>query len=208
MANFNDLLPLCATDLGKPAGTMKRYGQALRAAGCVSATKRGRGGADITTTDAVRTTIAALLSSSDTRAAGTVTRVCALPLIHVAREGVWPEADLLVPWRAPFQWLAGIAIGPLDDLGEALCSLIDAMRTDAFDRWAGDEGAAVYVDFHNEGANAYISILPRKTRAGVILTFGVEQRPPPMSTITRIDNRMLVKLATTLGPPEAPPPPY
>jgi hypothetical protein len=211
MATFGDTLPLYADDFGIPVGTTKRYGIVLRAAGCVSATKRGRGGVDITTLDAVRTTVALLTSPSDTQAAEVATRVCGLPMVHVSREGVWSE-DLLTTGRDVFDWLRGLDIGPLDDLGEVLRTLIDAMRSGALDRWSGAEPTHVYVEFQNEGAGAAISILPRSTLQGAMMLFGTrEDAPAPiLTTAKRIDERFLSKLAATLGPlPKAlPPPPY
>jgi hypothetical protein len=210
MATFGDLLPLYANDLSVPPGTAKRYGQNLRAAGCNSATKRGFGAADITTLDAVRTFVALVNAPSDTQAAKVTTRVCGLSMVHVSREGVRSD-DLLSTGRDVFDWLRDLGIGPLDDLGEVLRTLIDAMRSGALDRWAGAEGANVYVEFHNGGTFGAVSILPRLSRRGVLLSFGQrEGTPEPLITIKRIDERFLSKLAAILGPitPTLPPPPY
>jgi hypothetical protein len=204
MATFGDFLPLYASDLGIPSGTAKRYGQNQRAAGCTSATKRGRGATDITTLDAVRTFVALVNAPSDTHAAEVAKRVCGLRIVQITREGAWSDRDLVAVGREVSEYLRSLRIGVLDDLETVLQTLINLLRS-------GVDDADVYCEFHVDDTFAAISILPRSTRKGVQLLFGSRDwSPTPLTTIKRIDERFLSKLAAILGPttPALPPPPY
>lgn len=192
VATFNDLAKFCESDLGRPATTMRRLGKIVR----TTPSKRGRGASNISAADSVTGLLAALLPVTESNAAVVVHQTSRLPLFFIAAED---RADALDRVR-----LLGIDV--LTSFGQALALIVDHLR-----RPASSLEEAVFVDFYNGGRSAIISFLPDDRGRGFSLHFArADEQPPLVTTYSRIDLRVLRRLADMLGPlsNNRPPPPY
>lgn len=188
VATFNDFAKFCEADLGRPATTMRRLGKIVRA----TPSKRGRGASNIRATDSVTGLLAALLPVTESNAAAVVHHTSGLPLFFISSED---RAD--VPDRA-----RSLGIDVLTNFGQALAVIIDHLRSPA-----SSLTEAVFVDFYNGGRSAIISFLPDDRGSGFSLHFAhADEQTPLVTTYTRIDLRVLRRLADMLGPMAIPPP--
>jgi hypothetical protein len=113
--------------------------------------------------------------------------------------------------RSVFDYLRDINIRPLNDLGEVLTAVVDAIRSGAFARWTSNGDKTLTLDFNDGGKTAMLFALPL-TRTGIFMSFAdpesCDERGPSVSRVVRLDERLLQDIANALGPlPNAAPPP-
>jgi len=191
-ATFNDFVKYCEADLGRPATTMRRLGKIVR----TTPSKRGRGASNIDARDSVIGLLAALLPVTESNAATVVHHTSRLPLFFISSEDR----------PASLERARSLGIDVLTSFGQALAVIIDHLRSPA-----SLLTEAVFVDFYNGGRSAIISFLPDDRGGGFSLHFArADEQPPLVTTYSRIDLRVLRRVADMLGPlPNAlPPPPY
>jgi hypothetical protein len=196
---------ICVRAIGGTIATANRSAANLRKADLLSPTKRGFGAADLTSSDAAAVLIALSLSPSHSLAVDTVRRVLALEMLHVGAEGATEYTITTEQSRPLFDYLRGLGIRPLQNLGETLTALLDAMRSTVFTEWAADGGKESVVEFQNDGRSATIYMMPAAARTGVFAHFGSAgsfgKPGPSVTRLVRIDGRLLLEIAAALGPP-------
>jgi hypothetical protein len=203
MAVSSDIAEFLRKDLGAPVGTSHLHMGHLRKAKILPSSKSGFGAATFQSQNGVDVLLSMLLAPSNSKAVATVQRVRGLEMRLAVFEGASRGDTLRDQGRNVFEYLRGLGIGPLNSFGNVLTTVVDALRSDAFTKWA----AGIVVDFHDGGTFAQLYILPTKHRRGIVLSFGQDEKSPPVSRILRIDERILRSLAETLGPLETLTPP-
>ena len=96
---------------------------------------------------------------------------------------------------AAFQFVDGLSIRPINELGAALDALVEDMRSGVFEKWAAGAIVNVAVDFHRRDARLLID----RPQFGVsaVFTFGdVDQQESAVERIVRINTDAFRRLAT------------
>jgi hypothetical protein len=208
-----ELIKFTADILDRKPGTVSDRVTALQDNGLISKGTRGRfGGADMTESDGVNALLAVALDHPRGECvAASVARIRSLPLT-LANYNPLINASAEDKARSAFQFVRGLSIRPLDDLGAVLDGLVSDMRSGAFEAWAAGATPDLVIDFHDTGRNVVLIIDRWQSNNSAVFGFdGPPGKPACTERIVRIRRPAFQGLANALGPlPEAaiPPPPY
>jgi len=202
VATTGTIASILVDEVGCTLSAARFYAQELREKKVLRGKGQKHGKAvDLSAVESLDWLIAQTLAPSISTAVETIQRVNALELRFVSGEDTPRDASDLDRTRAVFAYLRGLGIGALDNFGKVLATIVEAMRTNVFDEWAGGVETRVVVDFYNGGTSAAIYVHPNVDRKGTVLSFGPDEQSPPVSRILRIDERLLRRFADALGPP-------
>jgi hypothetical protein len=200
---------LSSHELGTSFDLIKLKGARLRKSGHLPVSKHGFGAIGLDTPHAVNLAAAALLALTNTDAVATV---------DALRSCTITGANYRVPGGVASMRPATEAFGAVSELGISLgtdhtaASMLDivvnAMRSGAFDHWAGQDGF-VCADFEDAGKRVVIYFDRPSRDEGAFFTFGERTaKAAPVEKWTRVNDSVLRGLAKVLGPLQSPPPPY
>lgn len=135
-----------------PLGTAADRVKELQVRCMLTKGERGRhGGAVLNATDRINALLACLFDPVPGKSiAATVTRIRRLPLALAFYNPLGPRLSVEDNARCAFQVVEGLDV-KFDDFGTALDGIVQAMRSGAYETWAGGLKASVSADFRGEG---------------------------------------------------------
>lgn len=209
MANAAPIAHVLESAVGSRNSVSRRafddFTKSMRADGVLSPSKRGRGAARFSTTDAVNATIGCLLGPTNSKAATTVKNIRALELntafcqTPVTSDEPFDHAE---SFREVCQRLRPFIPDArnLLNLGSLLDAVVDSMRGGLLPRG----GPTVKVEFYDldRSANLYV-FFDKHSYDAMCLSFGDKRdKDETIERIYRIDGRVFEALAAVLGPPD------
>jgi hypothetical protein len=205
-----ELIRFTADILDRKPGTVEARVGDLQDKGLINKGTRGRfGGADMTESDGVNAILAVALDHPRGECvAASVQGIRSLPLTLANYNPL--EAAVEDSIRSAFQFVRGLSLRPLDNLGAVLDGLVSDMRSGAFAAWAAGATADLVVDFHDNGQSVVMIIdRPQVNKSAVFQFMGPPGKPACTERIVRIRKPAFQGLANALGPvsPAIPPPP-
>lgn len=158
-----------------PHGTAANAIADMQAAGMFLKGKRGRGGGvDLTATCRINGLLAAALSHPrGVPLADSVREIRSLP-IGAARRTHLPDESTVNGARGAFDFLRGLSIHPLDDLGAVLDSTLLDIESGRFKKWAANDRVWLTVEFGNHNLAVMFVLERPDKREGIYLAFGGE----------------------------------
>jgi hypothetical protein len=161
---------------------------------------KGRGESDIDATYRVTVLLASLLPRRHTvTPAESVNHWRSLePGIAVGSPSRGPRPSLKEATRNAFHFVEGLGFKPLPDLGAALDSIVESMRTDAFEKWTQGVPVTVSVDFYGDDLARVYFDRPQ-FEVGASFTFGTDDaiyNDAPIQRIIRINRAAFERLAS------------
>lgn len=204
-----ELVNFVADILDRRPGTVSDHVVDLQSGGLVRKGSRGRySGAQLTETDGINALLASGLDYP--RGESICSCVQHLRTARLAFATFCPlePASMEDKMRASFEFVRGLSVGPLSNLGLALDGIVRDMRTGALAEWASGAEIDVTVDFHNTDRHVILTIdRPVSNKAAVFSFVGTPGKPTATERIVRFHKPVFQGLSNALGPPEKAIPP-
>jgi hypothetical protein len=199
-----ELIKFTADILDRKPGTVSDRITGLQDNGLISKGTRGRfGGADMTESDGVNAILSVALDHPRGECiAASVARIRSLPLSMAKFQPLENSASLKDSVRSAFQFVRGLSIRPLTNLGDVLDGLVSDLRSGAFETWAAGQTPDLVIDFHDTGR--YVGLIIDRWQSNNSAVFGFNGPPgKPACTerIVRIRRPAFQGLANAMGPP-------